>query len=151
MSDPILIAIAVVCRDDLFLVGQRADGRPLAGLWEFPGGKVLCGETVEAAAVRECLEETGIRVEFMRPYWRTVHEYDHGTVDLNFLFCQPLDKITVPRRPYVWLPRMELRYLPFPAGNAHVIKSLVANREPALESRDSNGKATQALFRDNQS
>lgn len=55
---PQSIAIAVVQRGEQFLIGQRPLGVALAGLWEFPGGKVLPGESPEAAAVRECQEET---------------------------------------------------------------------------------------------
>ncbi|MBI3839784.1 MAG: NUDIX domain-containing protein, partial [Planctomycetia bacterium] len=56
---PVEIAVAVVEGDGKFLIGQRETGVPLAGLWEFPGGKVEPGEPAENAAIRECLEETG--------------------------------------------------------------------------------------------
>src|SRR5437764_2006476 len=59
---PTPIAVAVVEKDGHFLVGQRPEGVSLAGLWEFPGGKIEPGESPEAAAVRECLEETGVDV-----------------------------------------------------------------------------------------
>ncbi len=52
------IAIAVVEHDGNFLIGLRPSGAVLGGLWEFPGGKVEPDETPEAAAARECLEET---------------------------------------------------------------------------------------------
>lgn len=57
---PTPIAIAVVQHADQFLIGQRPAGLVLSGYWEFPGGKIQLGETPEAAAVRECLEETGL-------------------------------------------------------------------------------------------
>ena len=67
MSDSrTLIAIAIVEYDGLFLVGQRPPDVPLAGLWEFPGGKVQAGETPEAAAARECFEETGLTAQVDR-------------------------------------------------------------------------------------
>src|SRR5947209_7478611 len=62
------IAIAVVEQDGRFLVGRRPAGVPLAGLSEFPGGKIEPQETAEAAAVRECFEETGIVVEVTGRY-----------------------------------------------------------------------------------
>ena len=57
------IAVAVVERDGSFLIGLRTAGLSLAGMAEFPGGKVEPGESPSAAAVRECLEETGLQIE----------------------------------------------------------------------------------------
>jgi len=61
---PLLLvtAAALVDRDGRVLVQQRPAGKPMAGLWEFPGGKVEPGETPEAALVRELAEELGIDV-----------------------------------------------------------------------------------------
>ena len=63
MSDTLAtpIAIAVVLHNDCVLIGVRPAGATLAGLWEFPGGKIEAGETPNEAAERECLEETGLK------------------------------------------------------------------------------------------
>src|SRR4051812_46830278 len=61
-----LVAIAVVEHDGKSLVGERPAGVALAGFAEFPGGKVEPGESPEAAAVRECIEESGLQVEIVR-------------------------------------------------------------------------------------
>lgn len=58
-----VVAAALVDADGRILVQQRPDGGPMAGLWEFPGGKVEPGETPEAALIRELAEELGIDVE----------------------------------------------------------------------------------------
>jgi 8-oxo-dGTP diphosphatase len=65
----IVVAAALVDRDGRVLVQQRPPGRAMAGLWEFPGGKLETGETPEAALVRELSEELGIIVvvDTMRP------------------------------------------------------------------------------------
>jgi len=64
MSDLlVIVAAALVDGDGRVLVQQRAPGRPMAGLWEFPGGKIEQGETAEAALVRELAEELGIETE----------------------------------------------------------------------------------------
>ena len=65
-ASPTPIAVAVVEHDGRYLVGQRPAHVPLGGFWEFPGGKVERGETPEAAAIRECLEETGLTVHIQR-------------------------------------------------------------------------------------
>ena len=56
MPEPVEIAIAVVEHEGRFLIGLRPPGAPLAGLWEFAGGKLEPGETPQMAAARECLE-----------------------------------------------------------------------------------------------
>ena len=62
MSLLTVAAVALIDRDGRVLVQQRPEGKPMAGLWEFPGGKVEPGETPEAALVRELDEELGIEV-----------------------------------------------------------------------------------------
>ena len=123
---PTRIAIAVVQREGRFLVGQRGGDVPLAGQAEFPGGKVHVDETVEAAAVRECLEETGLQVRPLRALDVIHHVYDHATVELHFVACQLCDGISQPIAPFRWVDRSELSALHFPAANARVIRSLMA-------------------------
>ena len=64
----LVAACALIDADGRVLLAKRPAGRPLAGLWEFPGGKVEAGETPEAALVRELDEELGITVA--RSVWR---------------------------------------------------------------------------------
>ncbi|WP_235527100.1 (deoxy)nucleoside triphosphate pyrophosphohydrolase [Sphingopyxis sp. 113P3] len=58
-----MVAVALVDKDGRLLVQQRPEGKSMAGLWEFPGGKIEPGETPEAALVRELREELAIDVE----------------------------------------------------------------------------------------
>ncbi|HET7448849.1 MAG TPA: (deoxy)nucleoside triphosphate pyrophosphohydrolase [Methyloceanibacter sp.] len=58
----LVAAVALLNRDGKVLVARRPPGRPLAGLWEFPGGKVEAGEEPETALIREILEELGIEI-----------------------------------------------------------------------------------------
>jgi mutator protein MutT len=119
------IAIAVVDRDGSFLIGQRPQGVPLAGLWEFPGGKIEAGETAEVAAVRECLEETGLQVEPLFQYSPQAHEYEHGCVALCFVACRlARGEQDIPSAPFRWVRREELRDYAFPAGNAAILDVL---------------------------
>lgn len=135
------VAIAVVRRGDWFLVGRRERGQSLAGLAEFPGGKLLDGEAAESAAVRECLEETGLAVEIVDEYPCRVESYSHGTIDLRFFACRPaavdaaapLDSRAAPppvRAPWRWVERHELSELEFPSGNREVL-ALIAREESA--------------------
>jgi 8-oxo-dGTP diphosphatase len=62
-NDLVVVAAALVDRDGRLLVQQRPEGLSMAGLWEFPGGKIEIGETPEQALIRELAEELGIDVE----------------------------------------------------------------------------------------
>jgi 8-oxo-dGTP diphosphatase len=82
----IAVAAAVIEHPDgRFLLAQRPQGKVYAGYWEFPGGKVEPGESVEGALKRELREELGIGVVATYPWITRIHKYPHGTVRLHFL------------------------------------------------------------------
>ncbi|WP_437201618.1 (deoxy)nucleoside triphosphate pyrophosphohydrolase [Planctomicrobium sp. SH664] len=118
------IGIAVVLHEGRLLVGVRSAGIVLGGMHEFPGGKCEPGETPQDCAVRECLEETGLRVRPVEVLDRTVHDYAHGTVDLSFLLCQPVEPTASPLPPFRWVRVGDLDTLHFPDGNRKVLQLL---------------------------
>lgn len=84
-DDAIDVAVGVVQRPDgAVLLGQRPPGKPYAGWWEFPGGKLERGESVHAALVRELDEELGLRVQASCPWVVRRFVYPHATVRLHF-------------------------------------------------------------------
>ena len=121
------IAIAVVEQEGQYLIGQRPAGVALGGLWEFPGGKVLANESPIHAAIRECLEETGLAVEVVGEYPRHEHHYEHGAVQLHFFRCRLPDPMVKPRWPFRWVPRAELSHYEFPAGNNELLTLIAAD------------------------
>lgn len=79
------VAVGIVIRPDgSLLLGQRPEGKPYAGWWELPGGKVEPGETVLQALARELQEEIGIDVTASTPWVTHIHAYKHATVRLFF-------------------------------------------------------------------
>ena len=84
------VAVGVLIRpDSAFLLTSRPAGKVYAGYWEFPGGKLEAGESVEQALARELHEELGIYISSAQP-WRTqMVDYPHALVRLNF--CKVLD------------------------------------------------------------
>ena len=123
------IAVAVVEQSNQFLIGQRPPGVALAGLWEFPGGKLLPGETPEAAAVRECLEETGLAVQPLFSYPQHVQDYAHATVQLHFIACAPVDPRVDVLTPFRWVQRADLARYEFPAGNRQLLAQLLQENQ----------------------
>jgi 8-oxo-dGTP diphosphatase len=81
------VAVAVgvlIAPDGFFLLTSRPEGKVYAGYWEFPGGKVEPGETVEQALRRELMEEIGIAIGEVHPWRTAVVDYPHALVRLNF-------------------------------------------------------------------
>ena len=78
----VVVAAALFDHDGRVLIAQRPRGKPLAGRWEFPGGKVDAGESERQALVRELREELGIEVRAARPFMRLTHAYAERDVQL---------------------------------------------------------------------
>jgi 8-oxo-dGTP diphosphatase len=129
-DEPVAIAVAVVEHDGSFLIGRRPEGVALAGLWEFPGGKVRPGETPQDAAARECLEETGLAVEIGAAYPHVLHRYDHGLLQLNFFAAVPIDPDQQPAEPFRWVARDRLGNYEFPPANEALLRQLVGRNPP---------------------
>ena len=121
------IAIAIVIHNGQVLVGRRPEGVTLGGYWEFPGGKVEAGESLEEAARRECREETGIDVQVLTKYLTHQQTYDFGSVELHFFQCKPREKNFTPRPPYCWVNLEKLDTLKFPTGNQPLLALLRAD------------------------
>ena len=79
----------LIDREGRFLITSRPEGKVYAGHWEFPGGKVEAGESVEAALKRELHEELGIAIGAAQRWKTTLHDYPHALVRLHF--CKVFD------------------------------------------------------------
>jgi len=79
----LVVAAALYDRSGRVLIAQRPAGKPLAGRWEFPGGKVAAGESEHAALARELREELGIEITAGRPFMRLTHAYPDREVELS--------------------------------------------------------------------
>ena len=133
----LVAAAALVDGDGRVLLCQRPKGKQLAGLWEFPGGKVEAGETPEACAVREVREEVGLTVGARSRRARIEHSYSERSVVLYPVDCDfvggelRLLEVSDAR----WVLRHELLTLTFPEANRGLIAELVAEVAPPRDGR----------------
>ena len=92
MSDtasPIDVAVGILMKPNGdVLLGSRPEGKPYAGYWEFPGGKVEAGEAVLDALKREFAEEIGVRIISAEPWCGVEHVYPHAHVRLHFFISR---------------------------------------------------------------
>jgi 8-oxo-dGTP diphosphatase len=120
-----VVVAAVIEENGTFLVTRRLEGTHLAGLWEFPGGKIATGETHAEALVREIREELDADVDVGALLFEIQFGYAERPVSLHFYRC------TLRGRPRAllgqsmkWVPRAELRALDFPPADAELIRRL---------------------------
>jgi len=86
---PIDVAVGILMKPNGdVLLGQRPEGKPYAGYWEFPGGKVDPGETILGALKREFMEELGIEVMSAEEWCGVEHVYEHAHVRLHFFISR---------------------------------------------------------------
>jgi 8-oxo-dGTP diphosphatase len=124
----VAVVAAVIEQNDAFLVTCRPDGVHLAGLWEFPGGKIDAGETHQEALKREILEELGTGVDVHDLVFQTTHDYPERSVALYFYRCTltGMPSAQLGQR-MQWVPRKDLRTLGFPPADEELIRELVAH------------------------
>ncbi|WP_434289714.1 8-oxo-dGTP diphosphatase MutT [Celeribacter sp. SCSIO 80788] len=121
-------AVALIDVEGRVLLAQRPEGKSLAGLWEFPGGKVEPGETPEAALVRELHEELGIETwnSCLAPLTFASHSYDDFHLMMPLFACRKWNGIPTPREGQVlkWAKASELRDYPMPPADIPLIPIL---------------------------
>ena len=124
------VALSIVRRDRLWLVDRRAPSAHLGGLWEFPGGKVLPGETVEEAAVRECMEEVGLLAEAVERLEAVEHDFGGSRVRLHPVLCRCVAGTAIVSERAVaevrWVDDETLASLDMPAPNRAIVDTLLA-------------------------
>jgi 8-oxo-dGTP diphosphatase len=124
----LVAACALVDADGRILLAQRPEGKSLAGLWEFPGGKVEPGETPEETLVRELEEELGIvtRIPCLAPLTFASHTYETFHLLMPLYVCRRYEGIPEGREGQAikWVRPQALRDYPMPPADEPLIPFL---------------------------
>ena len=125
----LVVACALVDIDGRVLVVKRPPGKPMAGLWEFPGGKVEPSETIAEALSRELQEELGVLVEAAEPFMVIDHDYGDKQVRLDVYQVTRWqgEAQGLEGQPLAWKLPVELTGWPFPAANTPILQRLLAH------------------------
>ena len=125
----LVVACALVDADKRVLIAQRPEGKALAGLWEFPGGKVEPRERPEQTLIRELHEEIGITVKeaCLAPLTFASHAYDDSTVWMPLYICRRWDGEVMARegQKLAWVRANKLRDYPMPPADIPLIPYLI--------------------------
>ncbi|MBN8293593.1 (deoxy)nucleoside triphosphate pyrophosphohydrolase [Rhodobacter sp. NTK016B] len=128
MKTLLVSAVALIDADGRVLLAQRPEGKSMAGLWEFPGGKVEPGETPEAALIRELHEELGIETwqSCLAPLTFASHSYDDFHLLMPLFACRRWEGIVTPRegQTLAWVRARDLRDYPMPAADVPLVPIL---------------------------
>lgn len=123
-------ACALIDSDNRVLLAQRPKGKPLEGLWEFPGGKIEPGETPEHTVVREMMEELGIKVKAkdLAPIGFASHSYPKFHLLMPLYACRKWLGIVSPRenQQVTWVKPLEMAAFPMPPADEPLIARLSA-------------------------
>lgn len=125
MKTVLVATVALIDADGRVLLAQRPEGKAMAGLWEFPGGKVEPGETPEAALIRELHEELGIDTwtSCLAPLAFASHGYDDFHLLMPVFACRRWNGIARPRegQKLAWVRASDLRNYPMPPADIPLI------------------------------
>ncbi|HEY2247458.1 MAG TPA: (deoxy)nucleoside triphosphate pyrophosphohydrolase [Bradyrhizobium sp.] len=124
----LVVACALVDADRRVLIAQRPEGKTLAGLWEFPGGKVERGERPEVTLIRELHEELDISVEepCLAPLTFASHAYESFHLLMPLYICRRWEGIVTARegQQLAWVRANKLRDYPMPPADLPLIPHL---------------------------
>lgn len=124
----LVAAIALIDLEGRVLIAERPEGKSMAGMWEFPGGKVEAGEIPEAALVRECKEELGIDITAacLAPFAFASHSYETFHLLMPLFLCRKWAGSVQPMegQRFKWVKPLEMSQYPMPPADLPLVAML---------------------------
>ena len=124
----LVAAMALVDADGRVLLAKRPEGKAMAGLWEFPGGKLLPGETPEAALIRELKEELGLDItaSCLAPFTFASHRYEDFHLLMPLFLCRVWDgtPVALEGQELKWVRPGEMKNLAMPPADVPLVAML---------------------------
>ena len=125
----LVVAVALIDSDNRILIAQRPEGKQLAGLWEFPGGKLDPNELPEQALIRELREELGIEVKdsCLAPLTFASYAYEEFHLLMPLYVCRRWEGVVRPLEGQAlkWVQARDLRHYPMPPADEPLIPALI--------------------------
>lgn len=128
MKNILVSAVALLDTDGRILLAQRPEGKHMAGMWEFPGGKVEQGEDPEAALRREINEELGVELcdSCLQSFSFVCHEYEHFYLTMLLFLCRNWEGVPEGREGQAlkWVRVGDMKSLPMPPADLPLVAAL---------------------------
>lgn len=121
------VSAGIIYHDGKILIAQRKHGKTCEYLWEFPGGKLESGETMEQCLQRELMEEFNLPIVVKKYFMTSTYTYDFGTIELNayFAFCESGDISFHPDHEQArWVSLEEMDNYIFPPADRPILEAL---------------------------
>jgi len=128
-SSPIEVVAAIIQKDGKFLITKRLERSHLGHCWEFPGGKLHPGESLEECAIRECREEIDVEIKPLRKIREVWHNYPEKSVHLHFFICDLVSGSprSVECADFRWALPEELSRFEFPEADREIVEELTSS------------------------
>ncbi|MBR3662909.1 MAG: (deoxy)nucleoside triphosphate pyrophosphohydrolase [Alphaproteobacteria bacterium] len=122
------VAAGLIMCDGMILIGQRKHGKSLEYKWEFPGGKLEKGETLEQCLARELMEEMKLEIFVREPFVTSSYDYDFGTIVLHSFWatCKSQDvPVVLEHEQYKWVNPRDLRDYDFAPADLPIVDAII--------------------------
>jgi 8-oxo-dGTP diphosphatase len=124
----LVAAAALIDTDGRVLLARRPEGKAMAGLWEFPGGKVEAGERPEQTVIREFAEELGVTIQeaCLAPFAFASHSYDDFHLLMPVFVCRRWEGAPQPKegQTLAWVTPREMKNYPMPPADVPLVAQL---------------------------
>ena len=118
------VVAAIIWRGDSFYIQKRSKNKMLGGLWEFPGGKVEKGETLEMALLRELKEECNFNARILKKATSINHRYSHYSITMHCYYCEEKNDKIVSHTNSNWIKKNQISQYSFPKANHKIFNFL---------------------------